>query len=86
VKRCIDGVELGPLQPLPPEPPPSPLRVGDVLYGYCGGEFGDSYYDKRVEAIGTDWVVVRDAHGVIWTAENISPEWLCRYRTEEDYA
>lgn len=37
-----------------------PLRVGDILYGFCGGEFGrDSYGDKRVEAIGADWVVVR---------------------------
>ncbi len=36
------------------------LRVGDLLYGFCGGAFGrDSYDDKRVEAIGTDWVVAR---------------------------
>lgn len=38
-----------------------PLRVGDILYGFCGGSFGrDSYEDKRVEAIGADWVVVRE--------------------------
>jgi len=41
--------------------PDAPLRVGDKLYGYCGGEFGrDSYGDKRVEAIGGDWVVARE--------------------------
>ena len=37
------------------------LRVGDRLYGFCGGYFGgDSYDDKRVEAIGSDWVVARE--------------------------
>ena len=40
------------------------IRVGDVLYGYCGGRFGrDSYGEKRVEAIGADWVVVREEDG-----------------------
>jgi hypothetical protein len=35
--------------------------VGTVLEGYCGGCFGcDSYEDKRVEAIGADWVVARE--------------------------
>jgi hypothetical protein len=39
----------------------SPLRVGDVLLGFCNGFFGrDSYEDKRVEALGADWVVARD--------------------------
>lgn len=38
-----------------------PLRVGDVLKGFCGGAFGrDSYADKRVEAVGADWVVARE--------------------------
>lgn len=37
------------------------LRVGQVLYGFCGGAFGrDSYEPKRVEAVGADWVVARD--------------------------
>lgn len=36
------------------------LRVGDTLYGYCGGAFGrDSYEDKTVLHIGHDYVVVR---------------------------
>jgi hypothetical protein len=40
------------------------LIVGDVLLGYCGGEFGrDSYGNKRVEALGADWVVVRNSLG-----------------------
>lgn len=36
------------------------LRVGALLKGYCGGAFGDSYEDKRVEAVGFDWVVARE--------------------------
>ena len=37
------------------------LRIGQVLFGFCGGYFGrDSYNNKRVEALGADWVVVRD--------------------------
>lgn len=34
------------------------------MYGYCGSYFGrDSYRDKRIEAIGADWVVARDDLG-----------------------
>lgn len=41
------------------------LLVGDVLLGYCGGEFGRDSHSlaKRVEAVGSDWIVVReDSH------------------------
>jgi hypothetical protein len=39
----------------------APLRVGDVLDGFCDGWFGrDSYGKKYVEAIGADWVVCRE--------------------------
>ena len=45
------------------------LKVGDILYGYCGGWFGrDSFEDKRIEAIGPDWVICRDENGVVHTA------------------
>lgn len=41
------------------------IRVGTLLYGYCGGHFGrDSYERKRVEAIGADWVVAREECGI----------------------
>lgn len=41
--------------------PAKPLRVGTLLYGYCGGYFGrGSYGLKRIEAIGADWVVARE--------------------------
>ena len=40
------------------------IRIGTILYGYCGGYFDhDSYGNKRVEAIGADWIVVRDDDG-----------------------
>lgn len=36
------------------------IRVGELLNGYCNGYFGrDSYEDKRIEAVGYDWVVAR---------------------------
>jgi hypothetical protein len=53
------------------------VMVGSVLYGYCGGCFGrDSYGEKRVEALGADWVVVRDQDGCVSFAsgENILDE------------
>lgn len=41
------------------------LAVGMVFHGHCNGYFGSgSFGDKRVEAFGVDWVVVRDDHGV----------------------
>lgn len=41
-----------------------PIVVGDTIVGFAGGFFGSSicahiFDDKRVEAIGPDWVVVR---------------------------
>jgi hypothetical protein len=60
-----------------------PLRVGDVLYGYCNGNFdNDLYGDKRVEAIGADWVVVREDESVLVYRGN--PESLTRYRQKPD--
>lgn len=41
------------------------LQIGQMLYGYCGGYFGrDSYDNKRIEAIGIDWVVAREGNGM----------------------
>jgi hypothetical protein len=64
-----------------------PLRIGDVLGNdeegaYCGGLFGrDSYEAKRVEAVGADWVVVRDERGVpLFVHEQ--PEVLVEYRAQ----
>jgi hypothetical protein len=57
------------------------LRVGDELIGFCGGHFGsDSYHNKRVEAIGADWVVARDMENgeIAFYAGN--PEDLLEYR------
>lgn len=61
-----------------------PLRVGVVLYGFCGGYFGrDSYADKRVEAIGADWVIVRNLDDNRPEFAELAPETLTQYQTEE---
>lgn len=44
---------------------PRSLRVGDVINGYCGGTFGDSYGEKVIEHIGPDWVVLREDAGYV---------------------
>lgn len=51
-------------EPLPP------LRVGDVLQGFCDGIFGRDFVAAhvRVEAIGADWIVCRDDGGWPWAA------------------
>lgn len=36
------------------------MLVGTLLRGYCGGVFRNVYAKKRIEAIGADWIVVRD--------------------------
>lgn len=63
----------------------SVLRIGDMLYGFCNGFFGrDSYGDKRVEAIGSDWVVARDERGraeFAYPVDNV--DYLSRFRNPE---
>lgn len=63
----------------------TPLRVGDPIYGFCGGKFGrDHFHDCRVEAIGADWVVVRPVdslHDGLGFYEG-KPEDLCQYRVK----
>lgn len=63
-----------------------PLRVGDVLTdvtggGYFGGMFGRDFFRRsvRVEAIGADWVVLRDSLGLPHFAD-VDPETLTPYR------
>lgn len=66
----------------------SEVGVGDVLHGYCGGYFGrDSYVCKRVEAVGPDWVVCREA-GIYGLGSAVVTAWgsdirrdLAGYRT-----
>ena len=36
-------------------------NIGRLIYGYCNGYFGrGSYYTKRIEAEGADWIVARE--------------------------
>lgn len=54
------------------------LRVGAVLTGFCEGHFGRDFYgDKTVEAIGHDWVVVREDG--IPLIGNVPPEHLEKF-------
>ncbi len=62
----------------------TPIRVGTLLYGYCGGWFGrDSYETKRVEALGADWVVAREVNSHIPVFAWRAPEQLVEYATEQ---
>lgn len=54
------------------------IRIGTILYGYCGGAFGDSYENKRIEVIGADYVVARDTRGNVHFYEG-DPEALKTY-------
>lgn len=59
------------------------IRVGAILFGYCGGYFGrDAYEDKRVEAVGADWVVARGDSGRVYFT-NTRPEDLQEYLEPE---
>lgn len=66
----------------------TPLRIGDVLHGYCGGAFGrDHYACSRVEAIGSDFVVVREvetAYRGVWFSVG-DPDSLAEYRDNREY-
>jgi hypothetical protein len=61
-----------------------PKDAEDHYTPLFGGSFGrDSYEDKRVEAIGSDWVVVRYDNGYM-DCYSGDPEDLCEYRTEPE--
>lgn len=70
------------------EVPVRPIQVGDVITGFCGGWFGrDSYGDKHVEAVGSDWVVAREDNGELVFAERPHmdvPAMLAQYRDGGD--
>lgn len=41
-----------------------PLAIGDVFHGFARGAFGRDHYEcTKVEAVGPDWIVARDADG-----------------------
>jgi hypothetical protein len=44
--------------------PRRPLSPGDVFHGFARGAFGRDHYNcTKVEAVGPDWIVARDARG-----------------------
>lgn len=55
------------------------IHVGTILQGFCRGYFGrDSYEDKRVEAVGVDWVVARGINSGEVGFTSTSPEELSK--------
>ncbi len=56
-------------------------KVGVMLYGSCNGFFGrNSYGPNRIEALGIDWVVVRDVdNGKVSCATFDSEKKMTRY-------
>lgn len=61
------------------------IRIGTLLYGFCGGYFGgDSYEDKRVEAVGVDWVVAREIESGRICFHNGPLELIESYTTPEE--
>jgi hypothetical protein len=41
-----------------------PIEVGDVIHGHAGGWFGRDHYScGRVEAMGSDWLILRTYSG-----------------------
>lgn len=46
-----------------------PLAPGDIIHGFAHGVFGRDHYDcVRIEAVGPDWIVAREAR------EDFGPE------------
>ena len=69
-----------------PKMPLPHLLTGQVLYGYCGGWFGrDSYANKRIEAIGIDWVVAREGEDVVFASGDDIHQELMEYTDREKH-
>ena len=59
-----------------------------ILYGFCGGAFGrDSYDDKRIEAVGPDWIVARGIENgkTYYTSVGQWGEWPHRFGDLMEY-
>lgn len=64
------------------EPTPVLLREGDVLHGYCGGYFGESYGDKTVVHIGPKHVLAEEEDSGRMVLAEIEPIHLTEYLRE----
>lgn len=69
-------------------------NIGRVIYGFCNGLFGrDSYYDKRIESEGVDWVIARriDKEDALpefacfngWNKQKLIDEWSIKEKESE---
>lgn len=66
------------------------LRIGDIIEGRAehswshagrGVPYAEGDCDRRIETIGSDWVVARDDKGYPWFYYG-DPEWLLKYLKE----
>jgi len=70
------------------------MFVGKMLYGNCKGYFTGEYFDRnrRIEAIGSDWIVARNGIGEVCFAsfdevdnmEELIKEWSKKPKEEEE--
>ena len=59
--------------------PPEQIRPGVKLYGLCGAYFGRlNFSSKTIEAMGNDWVVVRDENGIHFASFSSREKMLAR--------
>jgi hypothetical protein len=65
-----------------------PLAVGDIIHGFAEGAFGrDSYTCRKIEAVGRDWIVVRNEYGDVGICSGRDSLILCqrnRHRNQFD--
>lgn len=63
-----------------------PIAVGDMIHGHVAGWFGRDFYEcARVEAVGADWVVVRNEQGRAF-ATSSRPTMVDDFRAQLLYA
>lgn len=54
------------------------IHIGLLIYGHCDGKFGRDHYGKyRIEAIGGDWLVARNAQQIYTDHPDIA---FCTFR------
>ena len=58
------------------------FKAGDVIHGFAGGSFGrDSYACRRVEYVGSDYIVTRNERGEV---EMAAAEYVPTHRAAAD--
>ncbi|WP_267716674.1 hypothetical protein [Streptomyces sp. CoH17] len=62
-----------------------PMKVNDIVHGFCGGLFSrDSYECKRLIARGDDWGVFKDHYGNYTLLEKEELVDVRKYRDDKE--